>query len=78
MTTALLEKEKTKQYTYEDYEKLPEGAPYQLIGGELIMTPSPMPYHQIIARNIGFELLKFNEQRRLGEVIFARNRDLSA
>ena len=71
MATALLEKEKTKQYTYEDYEKLPEGAPYQLIGGELIMTPSPMPYHQIIARNIGFELLKFNEQRRLGEVIFA-------
>jgi len=72
MTTALLEKEQTKKrYTYEDYEKLPEGAPYQLIGGELIMTPSPMPYHQIIVRNIGFELLKFNEQRRLGEVIFA-------
>ncbi len=71
MTTALLEKETKKQYTYADYEKLPEGAPYQLIGGELIMTPSPVPYHQIIAKNIGFELLKFNEQKRLGEVIFA-------
>ncbi|MCL4537319.1 MAG: Uma2 family endonuclease [Nitrospirae bacterium] len=72
MTSTLLEKETIKkQYTYEDYEKLPEGAPYQLVGGELIMTPSPMPYHQIISRNIGFELLKFNEQKKLGEVIFA-------
>jgi len=31
---------KKKKYTYEDYAKLPEGAPYQLIGGELIMTPN--------------------------------------
>src|SRR3989338_8169235 len=72
MATMLLEKEKNKKpYTYADYEKLPEGAPYQLIGGELIMTPSPVPYHQIISRNIGFELLKVNEQKKLGEVIFA-------
>lgn len=70
MTTAVLEKTK-KQYTYEDYAKLPEGAPYQLIGGELVMTPSPVPYHQIISRRIGFELLKFNEQKNLGEIIFA-------
>jgi Uma2 family endonuclease len=70
MTTAALEKTK-KQYTYEDYEKLPEGAPYQLIGGELIMTPSPVPYHQIISRRIEFELIKFVEERKLGEVIDA-------
>lgn len=70
MAEAVLEKTK-KQYTYEDYEKLPEGAPYQLIGGELIMTPSPVPYHQIILRRIGFELVKFVEERRLGEVIYA-------
>jgi len=70
MATAALEKTK-KQYTYEDYEKLPEGAPYQLIGGELIMTPSPVPYHQIVSRRIEFELLKFVEDRKLGEVIDA-------
>lgn len=63
--------ETIKRYTYKDYEKLPEGAPYQLIGGELIMTPSPVPYHQIVSRNIGFELLKFNEQKNLGEIFFA-------
>ena len=68
MTTTLTTK---KTYTYEDYAKLPEGAPYQLIGGELVMTPSPVPYHQIISRRIAFELLKFVEERKLGEVIYA-------
>ena len=72
MATALLEKEKTKkQYTYEDYEKLPEGAPYQLIGGELIMTPSPIPYHQIVKHNIEFELSSFVREKRLGIVLDA-------
>jgi Uma2 family endonuclease len=70
MTTVALQKTK-KQYTYEDYAKLPEGAPYQLIGGELVMTPSPVPYHQIILRRIGFELVKFVEERKYGEVIYA-------
>jgi hypothetical protein len=27
-----------KRYTYADYAKLPEGASYQLIAGELVMT----------------------------------------
>jgi Uma2 family endonuclease len=70
MATLSLEKRK-KQYTYEDYEKLPEGAPYQLIGGELIMVPSPIPYHQLIKRRIEFELIKFVEERMLGEVLDA-------
>lgn len=49
-------------YTYEDYASLPEGAPYQLIGGQLIMTPSPMPYHQEVLRKLGFKILFFMEQ----------------
>ena len=40
--------EKTK-YTYSDYAELPEGAPYQLINGHLVMTPSPTPYHQKVS-----------------------------
>ncbi len=70
MATVSFEKTK-KQYTYEDYERLPEGAPYQLIGGELIMVPSPVPYHQIISRRIGFELWKYIEEKKLGEVLYA-------
>jgi hypothetical protein len=41
-----------KNYTYDDYARLPEGSPYQLIGGNLIMVPTPAPYHQRISRKI--------------------------
>ena len=60
-----------KVYTYADYEKLPEGAPYQLIGGELIKEPSPVPYHQIVSIRIVFDLVKFVEGKNLGEVLHA-------
>ncbi len=70
MPGTVLEKAK-RQYTYDDYAKLPEGAPYQLIGGELVMSPSPVPYHQIISGRIEFELMKFVKERKLGEVIDA-------
>lgn len=60
-----------KLFTYLDYEKLPEGSPYQLIGGELIKEPSPVPYHQILSCRIEFELLKFIEEKDLGQVLYA-------
>ncbi len=68
---ATIQIEKKKFYTYEDYEKLPEGAPYQLIGGELVMTPSPVPYHQDILRKIGFKLSAFVEEKNLGKIYLA-------
>ena len=43
---------KKKVVTYKDYQHLPEGAPCQLIGGELIRTPSPTPFHQIISKRL--------------------------
>ncbi|MGB9662845.1 MAG: Uma2 family endonuclease [Moorellaceae bacterium] len=58
-------------YTYEDYRRLPEGAPYQLIGGELVLTPAPSPYHQIIAFNLGLALGNFVVSRKRGRVLFA-------
>jgi Uma2 family endonuclease len=60
-----------KQATIEDYERLPEGAPYQLIGGELIMSPSPTPFHQGILANLAFTLRAFSEKNNLGKVFFA-------
>lgn len=46
--------------TVEDYRDLPETGPrYQLIKGELFMSPAPPWHHQIISRNIQFALLKF-------------------
>ena len=62
------EKEK---YTYEDYLKLPEGAPYQLINGELVMSPSPTTYHQIIANNISTLLTQYVRKNKLGTILFS-------
>ncbi|HOV79020.1 MAG TPA: Uma2 family endonuclease [Bacillota bacterium] len=60
-----------KTYTYEDYRKLPEGAPYQLIGGMLIMTPAPSTYHQIISMKLEVKLASFVMERDLGLVLYA-------
>ncbi|MBI5528002.1 MAG: Uma2 family endonuclease [Deltaproteobacteria bacterium] len=61
-----------RKFTYEDYSKLPEGAPYQLIEGDLVMTPSPSPYHQRVSKRIEFLIYEFAEvERGLGEVLDA-------
>jgi Uma2 family endonuclease len=60
-----------KKYTYEDYLKTPEDQRYELIEGELFMTPSPIPKHQKISRDIEFEILKFVRMNDLGEVFDA-------
>ncbi len=38
-----------KKYTEADYQLLEEGAPFQLINGELVMSPSPTPFHQLLS-----------------------------
>lgn len=58
-------------YTYADYALLPEGAPYQLIGGKLIMTPAPATYHQIISMRLGSRLANFVTEKDIGLVLFA-------
>jgi Uma2 family endonuclease len=35
-----------KKYTYEDYLETPEDERFELIEGELLMTPSPGTRHQ--------------------------------
>ncbi|MBS3976848.1 MAG: Uma2 family endonuclease [Syntrophomonadaceae bacterium] len=60
-----------KIYTYEDYQSLPEGAPYQLIGGELILTPAPSIYHQIISGKLQFKLRAFVTEQNLGLILYA-------
>ena len=60
-----------KKYTYEDYLKTPDDERYELIGGELLMTPAPVPKHQRISRKIEFLLEKFVTENDLGEVFYA-------
>jgi Uma2 family endonuclease len=58
-----------KSYTYKDYSDLPEGAPYQLIGGDLIISPAPNKYHQTILKRLTYFLYDYAEVRNeIGEV----------
>jgi Uma2 family endonuclease len=58
--------------TRHDYEEMPAGPPYyQVIEGDLVMSPSPNIYHQAIAGRIYSLLLRFLEKKPLGEVFVA-------
>ncbi len=68
MASTTVEKRK---HTYEDYLKTPDDERCELIGGELLMTPSSVPKHQRISRKIEFLLEKFVTENDLGEVFYA-------
>jgi len=68
MATATTEK---KKYTYADYLKTPDDERYELIEGDLLMTPSPVTRHQRISRKIEFMLEKYVTENDLGEVFYA-------
>lgn len=56
---------KETNHTIKDYKLLPEGAPYQLIGGEFIMmVPAPTPRHQITSANLFKEISNFVDKRK--------------
>jgi Uma2 family endonuclease len=57
--------------TVHDYLKLPEGSPYQLIQGELVMSPAPSIFHQKISKRIFQILYKNIENDQKGEVFYS-------
>src|SRR5699024_700833 len=63
---------KTKPLTYDDYRSLPDdGNQYQLIGGRLIMSPSPTYFHQVISLNLSSALNQYVSENKLGKIIYA-------
>ncbi len=60
-----------KKYTYQDYLKMPEDKRYELIEGELFMTPSPKMDHQRISIRLVSRMARFVEEKGLGEVLEA-------
>ncbi|MBI1742606.1 Uma2 family endonuclease [Candidatus Acetothermia bacterium] len=60
-------------FTYEDYKSLPESETkrYELLGGELVMVPAPLTYHQRVSRNLEGFLWDFVKDNELGEVYSA-------
>lgn len=62
----------TKLITYDDYRTLPnDGNQYEVIGGELIMAPSPKTIHQRILRKLLARLNDYVEKSNAGEVFCA-------
>jgi Uma2 family endonuclease len=60
------------EWTYQDYLDLPDdGYRYEIIWGELYMTPAPSTRHQRISRNLEFALWDYVKKHDLGEVLDA-------
>ena len=57
--------------TVYDYLKLPEGSPYQLIQGELVINQNPSIFHQKISKRIFQNLYKNIEINEKGEVFYS-------
>jgi len=68
----MLTVEKKKKYTVDDYMMLEEGAPFQLINYELVMSPSPLALHQQIVFDLSEIIVLFNIQNgRKGQWMYA-------
>jgi Uma2 family endonuclease len=57
--------------TVQDYQQLPEGAPYQLINGKLIMSPAPNRIHQKLSGEIFKQIAVYIDIHKSGEVYYA-------
>lgn len=64
--------ETTTKLTYEDYVVLPnDGRRYEIIDGDLYVTPSPVKKHQIVAGNLHALLWNYTRSHRSGRVFIA-------
>ncbi len=59
------------KYTYEDYMRTPDDVRYELLDGELILSPSARTAHQRTSRKILNPLDDFVIENELGEVFHA-------
>jgi Uma2 family endonuclease len=58
--------------TYDDLQSLPDdGNRYELIFGEIVMSPSPRARHQQTIADLAFAMREFARAHRLGDVYFA-------
>jgi len=58
--------------TYEDYRLIPDdGKRHEVIDGEHVMSPSPNIRHQRISLTLSYELRRFLQEHRLGEIFVA-------
>ena len=69
--STILEELKKKQITLADYLLMPElNHPYEIIDGEMMPSPAPIPAHQIIGANIFSPISQYVKTKELGVVLF--------
>jgi len=57
-------------WTYADYARFPDdGNRYEVIDGEVLVTPSPSPMHQHVLTNLLIAVRAFTERLHLGVVL---------
>lgn len=61
----------TFKFTYADYRNAPEDKRYELLDGDLVMTPAPGTAHQRVSRNLTMLLGRSVELTGAGEVFVA-------
>ncbi len=59
------------KFTYQDYLNTPEDKRYELLDGELIMTPAPGELHQSASAQLGWRLVQFASENNMGRVYHA-------
>jgi Uma2 family endonuclease len=63
-----------KRLTYDDLGAIPRDRPgdrHEIIDGELVVTPSPIPIHQVISSNLEYALARFVRETSAGIVLHA-------
>jgi Uma2 family endonuclease len=59
-------------YTADMVRAMPDdGNRYEVVYGELLVTPAPRPWHQVLVKRLGFELESYIRQNPVGELLNA-------
>lgn len=67
-----MEPQSATRWTYEDYAALPDdGKRYEILDGELFVTPSPLAWHQQISMNLTLALGMHVRAHKLGQLFYA-------
>jgi Uma2 family endonuclease len=57
-------------FDYSDYARFPDdGNRYEVIEGEVLVTPAPSPMHQLVVFRLAMALHQYVERRKLGVVL---------
>ncbi len=59
------------KFTYQDYLNAPEDKRFELLDGELITPPIPGELHQSVSAQLGWRMVQFASENKLGRVYHA-------